>query len=395
MVQSWDIFNLDKRRSLKHVSTLPEAIWNGGFENLRYHLSRGPLAIKDMPCKPFIVLSYDDEKPVDDPENSRKTWEIQYEDGYCYYAIEQQELSPRSTLGRLEFIPNEILHQIVQDIGDRTSIISFCLTNTIIYTIGYYVLQGQYLKTADDWAGDRLFGFGDCCHWTDVLASSLFISGDFRTLMRYYEPSKYITLGSFRSVMEAVEQRWSGPASFGSDLPMEWPHPNQIMDKFHLDDAMYPNVEQLLSRNFSWQPELDNSGSEKTSKRIEWVLCNLTKGVYVRANVIDDLGKEGLDWTIVLGTNICWSSDTSSDTNYEGDDLTRGRWTGDEFVFTSLDRIPGLGGREKWRDVTSWQVQRVQEIWESKVPEPSLDFIKPVLCNRDHMPKKLQETSLC
>ncbi|KIP01252.1 hypothetical protein PHLGIDRAFT_374740 [Phlebiopsis gigantea 11061_1 CR5-6] len=108
------------------------------------------------------------------------------------------------------------------------------------------------------------------------------------------------------------------------------------------------------------------------------VLCNITKGVYVRADAVDDLAirvsktvKLGPGLTITLGqamlSMICWSSDYSCALRCDSERLARGPWTGDAFRVTTFDRWNPKEDTRAWRDASDEVVQWLEELWKTSV----------------------------
>ena len=108
------------------------------------------------------------------------------------------------------------------------------------------------------------------------------------------------------------------------------------------------------------------------------VLCNITKGEYVRADAVDDLKirlektvepRAGL--TITLGqamlSMICWSTDSSCALRCDAQRLTRGPWTGDAFRVTTFERWDPEQDTQTWRDATDEIVEWLEELWRTSV----------------------------
>lgn len=109
-----------------------------------------------------------------------------------------------------------------------------------------------------------------------------------------------------------------------------------------------------------------------------WVLCNLSKSEYVRADAVAALTESAGDTPFIqnairlghaLLSQICWSSDRSIAMSYEGD-LHRGRWAGDCFEVTSMDK---LDPKVTWKDISDEVTNTLDEIWQSEyddIPNP-------------------------
>lgn len=112
-----------------------------------------------------------------------------------------------------------------------------------------------------------------------------------------------------------------------------------------------------------------------------WVLCNLSKSEYVRAGAVAALTESAGDTPFILNairldhallSQICWSSDGSIAMSYEGD-LHRGRWAGDCFEVTSMDK---LDPKITWKDVSDEVTNTLDKIWQSEyddIPNPEVE----------------------
>ncbi|KAI0780571.1 hypothetical protein BD413DRAFT_607852 [Trametes elegans] len=110
-----------------------------------------------------------------------------------------------------------------------------------------------------------------------------------------------------------------------------------------------------------------------------WVLCNVSKREYVRerdaeelcvklacARDSDEFAPVPSLWHFLLAY-ICWSDDYSVAIalNRElAEELTQGRWAGDRFARTLLDRIEEQG-EGPWTDVTKEASAFVEKLWSA------------------------------
>lgn len=133
------------------------------------------------------------------------------------------------------------------------------------------------------------------------------------------------------------------------------------------DDSLWDSRRRYDSKAFRelLQPE--------TPKPHEQVLCNISKGQYVRADALPkrDNSRYGrsaytndfkMDLSQALLSQIMWSSsprETSIVYRIESDPVWRGKWAGDRVEVTTLDRLrPGI----KWRDVSKKTVDRLAKM---------------------------------
>ncbi|KAI1795043.1 hypothetical protein LXA43DRAFT_939489 [Ganoderma leucocontextum] len=104
------------------------------------------------------------------------------------------------------------------------------------------------------------------------------------------------------------------------------------------------------------------------------VLCNLSKGEYIREDALPIsrgayMGMH-IGWGHVLLARICWSSSPESGmpaTAGEGNErLCRGPWAGDRVCITSLDVLPQAEGGRAWRDVSAEVEEVLSSIWKTE-----------------------------
>ena len=92
------------------------------------------------------------------------------------------------------------------------------------------------------------------------------------------------------------------------------------------------------------------------------VLCNLSKGEYVRANGLEN---DEITLTHALLSQICWSDDSSVAMMLDDEsrkELVHGPWTGDRFCITTLEDMPKEYRRTEWKDVTERVATFVQHL---------------------------------
>lgn len=247
--------------------------------------------------------------------------------------------SPNSKLLRL---PDELLWMVFQNLGPEclSDAVRLCLADGRLLDIGYHEVQKLKRLVYADCVGDRVACIGG-----------------------------YATIEDFPENMKALVKEHVAQAG---DLLRE-DESKDDEDEFRPDDfcwvaeRVYIDVERgshvrcdiytdtMISRRMlegEWDayrrlhdPLYDSSQP--------WVLCNISKGLYVRVDAATGLGGEdstgtpfrvGLDQ--VLLSQVCWSLDDSlamrSEYEDEGGDifeLHRGPWAGDRFEVTTMDRM--------------------------------------------------------
>jgi hypothetical protein len=95
-----------------------------------------------------------------------------------------------------------------------------------------------------------------------------------------------------------------------------------------------------------------------TTPSSPWVLCNISKHLYVFEETAKDVGLGGF-----LTSQICWSPDTATTRRWDGS-MEKGAWVGDRFEITTLDRL--RGGADKWRNVGEELLAEFEAIWRSE-----------------------------
>jgi hypothetical protein len=114
------------------------------------------------------------------------------------------------------------------------------------------------------------------------------------------------------------------------------------------------------------------------------VLRNISKRQYVRRADLVEMRKtcpkswdfDYVDLGHVVVSRICWSSDSSVSTHYDGG-IHRGVWAGDRFDITSaaaLEDKDENGEQVLWTDVTDNVLEEMCDIWSSDTGEGVLEF---------------------
>lgn len=151
--------------------------------------------------------------------------------------------------------------------------------------------------------------------------------------------------------------------------------------------------------SWRWREALDEVLRLDYPTELEWILCNLTKRVYVTARAIAErtgIQPRGpffnapINLTDILMFRICFSTDDHTSLPHEG--LHQGPWAADRIEITTMDRLallkPVKGGEEKdWEDISEEAVEEVVEIAKSEYPdeweEVITNPIKPI--QRSHI----------
>lgn len=111
--------------------------------------------------------------------------------------------------------------------------------------------------------------------------------------------------------------------------------------------------------------------------RDDWALFNTTKREYVRAGALAELcGKPddvqpflqscAIDLGTALFTRFCYSSDSSTALSHKPVGLDYGKWVGDRFIVSTLERAKKL---DEWKDVTDEVIADIKTIYERQYEE--------------------------
>lgn len=117
-------------------------------------------------------------------------------------------------------------------------------------------------------------------------------------------------------------------------------------------------------------------GEPKYASADQEILCNLSKGEYVRNKALQELAAESddedkrrwirklssVDLEHALLSRICWSTDPSISMSYDKD-LHRGPWAGDRLEVTTMDK---LTNDVEWKDISGEVVDVLREIWTTE-----------------------------
>ena len=262
-----------------------------------------------------------------------------------YPRIVHRSVSPRSNLLRL---PNELLATIFAHITSLEDAACLCLADGRLFAVGFprRINELQDLTYAK-WAGDRIVCMGENASDDDL-------------------PE-----GVLKAMKEQLEQ-WE--LEDQTSCVPQWF--NMVWEKFITIDDVGQQAGELEpltdSKGFGedWGPYLEMIRQRYESSH-PWVLCNLSKRIYVRAEAVAALTDSDGSTPFISGTacmlidlghillsQICWSSDDTTGLSYRGD-LHRGPWAGDRFEVTSMDK---LDSNIPWKDVSDEVVGTVGEI---------------------------------
>lgn len=263
--------------------------------------------------------------------------------------------SPQSKLLKC---PAEILSIVFEEVEELADAVCLCLADGHLFSIGFpRAVELQKLSIAC-WAEDRVICLGGYTKDDDYPES---IQPVVNAYIKRWPPRKEeADYKSYFSNLAWTRFTKNGFCTFVGEYRCE--------DDFDTDLSR-PDASAYWDL---FSPEYD---SEQP-----WVLCNVSKGEYVRAEAVATLtGREHkgpfIEAPINLGhallSRICWSSDPSISMSYDKD-LHRGPWAGDRVAVTALDRLKfGI----EWKDVSKEVVDVLCDIWESEYGSSWLEKI--------------------
>ncbi|KAL4252167.1 hypothetical protein ABKN59_001699 [Abortiporus biennis] len=236
---------------------------------------------------------------------------------------EKTQTSPRHTLGKLRVLPTELLFYIFDNFEKYLDVISLSLTNTILYEFGYNILQRRYLKKTADWEGDRVVSFSDCSSW-HYLPENSFTEAELEDIVNDVNLVEWVEV----PVERDAEEDFNDPPSLANRLERRWDSPyvyclqnfkevrsvrkredygpefgcTRVIDDLKLHNAtdycLRKNIRQLLDPHFVFINEC--------SKTTPYVICNLSKRVYIKIRDVYKFPLDGIGCDVLLLWSICW-----------------------------------------------------------------------------------------
>ncbi|KAI0683677.1 hypothetical protein BC835DRAFT_1423075 [Cytidiella melzeri] len=242
--------------------------------------------------------------------------------------------SPNS---RLLQCPDEIILLVFREIDQLSDAACFALADGKLFRIGLARIEELQRLLYSIWAGDRVLVIGDYTKDNDYPES---VRDTVKEELQYYAED------------EAEEDtnddsRFHHLASEYYDRPYRsenvWERHNVLKWNEDKDES---NYKALVKQHY------DHSSV--------WVLCNISKGEFVRKTSLKDFFWADLGHAML--SRICWSSDSSIAMSYENEKnpLHRGSWAGDRFEVTTMDR---LRSDIEWRDVSKEVADTLLDIY--------------------------------
>ncbi|KAI0743327.1 hypothetical protein C8Q80DRAFT_1180331 [Daedaleopsis nitida] len=237
--------------------------------------------------------------------------------------------------------PNELLLNIIEQIPELLSVVCFALTCKRILSLSRDPIVHSKRQGACSWAGGR------------VICVSEYTSPD------------DLPKGLLHPIEDLMNQLTTSMNGFhGQSYGGMQCHTDRYADK---DEHLRAMLARCHGPDRARVLELYDL--RRYPRRNDWVVCNITEGVYVRAAVVariagrpDDpapfLPNCMPDLGFVILYRICWSSRGIGPTGkllngYKGD-IARGSWAGHRFAITTLWWMPNLKTLQgtPWADIS-------------------------------------------
>ena len=290
--------------------------------------------------------------------------------------------------GPLSHIPVELLDLVFDELHALHEVIRLSITCKPLLAVGKRHLLRATRAHYAPWAGARLISLDDSTASLDALPPSLLTDSERKEIEAADFP-KYGESGDGGGE-EEVERSLSNFAShyYRRVFHKEWRQPRindvSTFERHLRSSALVACPGDSVSvtateRDMRMFRTLFGDGRRPTYPPGVRVLCNLSKGEYVRA---DGLGvPPHANLAHALLARICWSSEREVGMVCADDykpQLTAGTWAGDRFCVTSLDVLPememelgmdvsdaeGDGEKREWKDVTCEVAEVLTHIWE-------------------------------
>ncbi|KAI0076910.1 hypothetical protein K474DRAFT_1177561 [Panus rudis PR-1116 ss-1] len=273
----------------------------------------------------------------------------------------------KAELGVLSKLPDEILTAIFASFKRHHihDMIMFSLAHSYLAEIGYFFIQKIYQRKSGSWSNDRLICAGDYAH---TAPNGVFTEDEMKMVR---ESGLYWYLhGEFKSRTMSVK-------TFYFNYYVGFPPPQIVRSVCSSMDVLHAKENQKLCQ---YVYDLCTPRLEYDSTK-DWVLANLTKSEYIRADALNRLpmqpgekkAREGPFLTVrgiglghVLLSRVCYSDDPSVSMPVPWGlsyNIIRGPWAGHRFEITTLDRLkPAEKG--EWKDISVEAMEDMRQIIE-------------------------------
>ncbi|TFK94879.1 hypothetical protein K466DRAFT_571517 [Polyporus arcularius HHB13444] len=267
--------------------------------------------------------------------------------------------------GPISKLPAELIHDIFDELNELHEVVYLAITCKLLLSIGKsHILRATKAYYAP-WVGCRLIALSDDTQTLDDL------------------PSGLLTDVERNEIETAKSVRTDGPDADEHEKTLSCLSRTSFERVFHTAWRMHRSniAVQHHHRICNWtvpdEPDcgdtrmfrtLYGDGRRATYPEGTRVLCNLSKGEYVREDGLTS--PKYVNLAHALLSRICWSA--STDVGMACEDgfraqLTRGPWAGDRFCITTLELLPELDseGSRSWTDVTREVHALLSHVWNN------------------------------
>ncbi|EJF62193.1 hypothetical protein DICSQDRAFT_135787 [Dichomitus squalens LYAD-421 SS1] len=333
----WQIINIDKRESSQHLWGQLGSWFFYPHEHLLSHIS--------IPCLPPDVDEWLTEGAT---------------------ALQS---------GPLAHMPVEILDLFFDERRGLHEVIYLAITCKHLLNVGKrHVLRASREYYAP-WVGCRLISLDDSTRSLDDLPPNMLTQGEVKEIeetslsdCEFEEVERSLSNFSARYCARVFHREWKQPRIndahnfvqrlYGWRTP---PSPAEGNEEVSEDSAVERDVNMFKT--------LYGDGRHPSYPAGVRVLCNLSKGEYVRADGLTVPTYANLAHALLA--RICWTSHQDVGMVCADDyrpQLTGGAWAGDRFCVTSLNSLAELeieAGATEWKDMTSEVSDLLTHIWEN------------------------------
>lgn len=246
---------------------------------------------------------------------------------------------------------------IFEELQNPADIFSLCVCSIHFWMVGVYHLKALHDEddSRENWAGDRIICMGD---YAKALPECMLTNAE----IKQYELERQSDLGSSFYYAFADMHRHPPPPLFDYTA---------IKHRLHSKSRTY-----LDSLNPSWWTMWAISTQRiryHYDQEFTWVLRNLSKKVYVRADKLplkpEHIGRpweiNGMSFgTLVTSvtSRIAWSSEANLSMEYCNEhNMHRGVWAEDRFDVVNIREV-----EEGWEDVSAEAKKELRDIWKSE-----------------------------
>jgi hypothetical protein len=259
----------------------------------------------------------------------------------------------------LSNLPVELHDLVFEELGIR-DVFHLAFTNKYFWKVGQRHIQNFFVL--GPWAGQSVICLGDSLPPDAGLPEVLTEPEEEavrRVLCEYSKGHGRIELTNLRDfpgrrdccddlgeyLRRELAYHMSGPEPYRNYMSMRWAVMNCVST---------PDLSRFYSQSEPW---ILRNLTTKEYVRSEAIAL---KPEYIRGPYIDALG-----FGEVIISRICWSTDSSVSTPYEGG-LHRGIWAGHRFDIRTLASHEKLTKAEekKWNDISEEVIKEIEIIWE-------------------------------